>query len=103
MGEDDEPRDRAAGATPPRARQVTDEPTFTRAALAACDGSVPGRKVLVAYDGVVYDVTGSYPWHGGRHWGCARAGRDQSGLMANAPHGREMLARVKRVGRLVDG
>ncbi len=79
-----------------------EERVFTRASLAEYDGTVPGRPVLVAYDGSVYDVTGSYPWHGGVHWACARAGRDQSGLMENAPHGTEMLARVKRVGRLAE-
>jgi predicted heme/steroid binding protein len=51
----------------------------------------------------MYDVTGSFPWHGGGHWACARAGCDETGKMAKAPRGPEMLKRVRRVGRLVDG
>lgn len=76
--------------------------SFTRAELAAFDGSVEGRPILVAYDGWVYDVTDSFPWRKGWHWACARAGRDETAKMAGAPHGPEMLRRVRRVGRLVD-
>ena len=75
---------------------------FTRKMLADYDGSVPGRPVLVAHDGRVYDVTGRTPWYGGRHWACARAGRDETGKMNPAVHGREMLARVPCVGVLAD-
>jgi len=85
--------DRKAGAPPRR---------FTRATLAEFDGKVAGRPVLVAFEGKVYDVTGSYPWHGGWHWGCALAGRDESGKMDETVHGREMLARVTCVGELVE-
>jgi len=74
---------------------------FTPERLAEFSGVVPGRPVLVAYAGSVYDVTGSYPWYGGRHWACARAGRDETGKFARAPHGTEVFARVPRVGVLV--
>ncbi len=75
---------------------------FTRADLAKFDGSVEGRPILVACGGWVYDVTGSSPWHKGRHWACAHAGRDETRKLSKAPHGPEMLARVPRVGRMID-
>lgn len=75
---------------------------FTRKELARYDGSVPGRPVLVAFEGRVYDVTESFPWRRGIHWACARAGEDATGKMARAPHDRGMLRRVPCVGRLAD-
>lgn len=41
---------------------------FTRAKLAAYNGKTPGRLMLIAYKGKVYDVNRSYPWAGGVHW-----------------------------------
>ena len=40
---------------------------FTRAELAAYNGKTPGRRMLIAYKGKVYDVTCSYPWAVGVH------------------------------------
>ena len=74
---------------------------FTQESLAGFGGTVPGRRILVAHAGWVYDVTRSFPWYGGRHWACARAGRDETAKFAGAPHGTEVLARVRRVGVLV--
>lgn len=73
---------------------------YTREELAACDGSDPGRPVLIAYQGKVYDVTGSFPWAQGRHWGGLRAGRDLTGQLKESIHGEEMLERVPWVGVL---
>lgn len=76
--------------------------TYTGAELAAYDGSEPARPVLIAYQGKVYDVTRSFPWAKGSHWGDVRAGQDLTGQLKESIHGEEMLARVPCVGVLVD-
>jgi predicted heme/steroid binding protein len=76
--------------------------TYTRAELAAHDGSDAARPVLIAYQGKVYDVTKSFPWAKGSHWGEVRAGEDLTGRLKESIHGEEMLARVPCVGVLVD-
>jgi predicted heme/steroid binding protein/uncharacterized membrane protein len=55
---------------------------------------------LVAVDGYVYDVSASKLWKGGLHMKRHHAGRDLSGDIAAAPHGREVLEKVRRVGTL---
>jgi predicted heme/steroid binding protein len=64
--------------------------------------SDPALSVLVAYQGKVHDVTASFPWAKGVHWGDNRAGRDLTGRMKLSIHGEEMLLRVPCVGELVD-
>jgi predicted heme/steroid binding protein len=73
---------------------------FTRAELARHDGSDPALPVLIAYAGKVYDVTGSFPWARGIHWGDIRAGQDLTGRLKESIHGEEMLERVPCVGVL---
>jgi len=75
---------------------------YTRAELARHDGCDPGLATLVAYKGKVYDVTASFPWAKGVHWGDHRAGRDLTGRMKESIHGEEMLLRVPCIGELVD-
>jgi predicted heme/steroid binding protein len=72
---------------------------YSRAELAEHDGSDPARPVLIAYQGKVYDVTRSFPWAQGRHWGL-RAGEDLTGRLKDSIHGEEMLQRVPCVGVL---
>jgi predicted heme/steroid binding protein len=79
------------------------ERRFTLADLKSCDGSDPALPALIAHAGRVYDVSRSYPWARGRHWGDHRAGQDQTGQMDPRIHGAEMLARVPCVGVLEDG
>lgn len=75
---------------------------YTLAQLACCDGSDPDMPVLIAYKGKVYDVTASYPWAKGSHWGQLRAGQDHTGHLKESIHGEEMLSRVPCVGLLVE-
>jgi predicted heme/steroid binding protein len=75
---------------------------YTRAELARHGGDDPGVPTLIAYGGKVYDVTASFPWAKGRHWGDLRAGRDLTGELKRSIHGEEMLARVPCVGVLED-
>jgi predicted heme/steroid binding protein len=73
---------------------------YTRAALARYNGADPALPVLIAYKGKVYDVTASFPWARGSHWGDLRAGEDLTGKLMESIHGEEMLARVPCVGVL---
>jgi predicted heme/steroid binding protein len=73
---------------------------FSRAQLASHDGSDPDRPVLIAHKGKVYDVTASYPWAEGTHWGIHRAGQDLTGYLKPSIHGEEMLLRVPCIGIL---
>ena len=60
------------------------------------------RKSLVAVDGSIYDVTSRNLWRRGIHPGGHRAGHDLTGDFAKAPHGKEVLERVVRVGRVTE-
>lgn len=61
-----------------------------------------GRPAYIIYRGEVYDVTGSNKWEKGRHYGNHRAGTDLSIEMEWAPHGDQVLDRVKHVGKAVE-
>jgi len=73
---------------------------FTLKELKQYDGR-DGRPAYMAYKGKVYDVTESFLWIGGDHQGQHEAGKDMTNEMKYAPHGEEMLERVKLVGVLV--
>ena len=59
-----------------------------------------GAKVYVAWEGKVYDVTGSRLWAGGVHMGRHHAGRDLTTDIGAAPHSPDVLARYPQVGVL---
>ncbi len=75
---------------------------FREQELARFDGQ-DGRPAYVAYEGKVYDVTGSFLWRGGRHQAMHGAGADLTGAMPLAPHGPEFLKRFPVVGMLKGG
>lgn len=75
---------------------------YTHAEVAAFDGRNGSRPVLIAYEGRVYDVSDSFPWRFGFHWGCAYGGQELTGMLELAPHGPELLERVPCVGILAD-
>ncbi len=70
--------------------------------LASCDGR-DGRRVWVAVEGKVYDVSQSKLWATGMHMKRHAAGLDLSTELNAAPHGKEVFSRevVKEVGTLV--
>ncbi len=73
---------------------------FTLATLAGFNGTDPAKPVLIAYRGLVYDVSDRFMWMNGRHF-WLRAGCDLTADMREAPHGEEMLADVPCVGVLL--
>jgi len=73
---------------------------YSLAELERHNGADPSLPVLIAYMGKVYDVTASYQWAKGSHWGEHRAGQNLSGCLNEAVHGEEMLSRVPCVGAL---
>jgi predicted heme/steroid binding protein len=76
------------------------ERKFTLEELKNYDGK-DGRPAYIAYKGKVYDVTDDFLWEGGDHQGEHAAGRDLTEEMALAPHGDDVVERVKLVGVLV--
>jgi predicted heme/steroid binding protein len=70
--------------------------------LVLCDGK-EGRPALFAYDGTIYDAGDSKFWRQGVHMGRHKAGGDLTGVLAQAPHGAELMARLPAVGRVVTG
>ncbi|MFH1529609.1 MAG: DUF2231 domain-containing protein [Pseudomonadota bacterium] len=77
------------------------ERIFTREELADFDGR-DGHPAYVAVDGVVYDASGSALWRGGSHVRAHSAGADLSREITMAPHPKERLERLVRVGVVRD-
>lgn len=73
-------------------------PVFSRAQLALRNGQ-DREEIWIAYQGIIYDVTGSRLWRNGRHyehW----AGQDLTAELSAAPHGEIVFSRYPAVGRL---
>ncbi len=60
-----------------------------------------GKPAYVAYKGKVYDFSSSGLWSGGEHMDMHHAGEGITEELPLAPHGEEVLERVKLVGTLV--
>jgi len=72
--------------------------SFTMEELSKFNGK-NGNPAYVAYKGKVYDVTGSDQWLEGDHLG-HEAGQDLTMAMDIAPHGEEVMEKMKQVGVL---
>lgn len=70
--------------------------------LWSADG-LRGRPKLVAYQGVVYDVSECPKWRGDLHEGLHFPAQDLTDQLPAAPHAEEVFARpcVKRIGPLI--
>lgn len=71
----------------------------TRGNLNNFDGA-EGRPAYLAYDNRIYDVSASGKWKNGRHFGKHSAGTDLTEAIKGAPHGTEVLEKVRLVGEL---
>ncbi|MGQ9616392.1 MAG: cytochrome b5 domain-containing protein [Spirochaetota bacterium] len=74
---------------------------FTKEELAYYNGK-DGKPAYIAYKGKVYDVTESFLWMGGRHQVLHEAGNDLTEALDTAPHGEDLLKRVRYIGFLKD-
>jgi predicted heme/steroid binding protein len=74
---------------------------FTRKELATYHGG-NGAPAYIAYDGKVYDVSGSFLWRNGRHQVLHYAGIDLTDDLDEAPHGADLLERCPIVGTLAE-
>ena len=69
--------------------------------LAFFDGQ-EGRRAYFAYQGQVFDATGSKLWRSGTHMARHQAGSDLTAVLSQAPHGEDRVLRLPVVGTLVD-
>lgn len=60
-----------------------------------------GVPAYIAYQGKIYDVSGSFLWKNGKHQVLHQAGEDLTDALKDAPHGQDMLERVPLVGLLI--
>ena len=75
------------------------ERQFTIAELSQYNGK-SGAPALIAYHGLVYDVSASFLWQNGSHWVLHGAGADLTDELVDAPHSAELLKRFPVVGIL---
>ncbi len=73
--------------------------TYTAEELKQFDGK-EGRRSLVAFKGLVYDVTDSKLWRNGVHVRKHHAGHDLTAEMGPAPHEADVMDSFEIVGRL---
>ena len=59
-----------------------------------------GRPAYFAFQGKIYDVSGSPFWKEGRHMGKHPAGQDLTEMIKTAPHGEEKILEMPEVGEL---
>ena len=78
---------------------MVEEQRFTMDDLSKFNGK-NGKPAYLAFKGKVYDVTSSSQWTDGDHLG-HEAGQDLTMAMDIAPHGEEVIAKMKIVGVLV--
>jgi predicted heme/steroid binding protein len=60
-----------------------------------------GNPAYFAYRGEVFDVSASRLWRNGVHAGRHHAGGDLTEMLSQAPHGKEKVLAMPRVGRLL--
>lgn len=68
--------------------------------LLACDGK-EGRPAFFAFQGRIYDATGSRLWKQGLHMGRHNAGQELTEALKLAPHGSDKIAALPDVGALL--
>lgn len=74
---------------------------FTRSELENFGGR-DGGPIYIAFEGKVYDVSGSFFWEGGDHQGEHSAGYDLTGELMDAPHDESMITGFPVVGEMED-
>ena len=72
---------------------------YTADELRNFDGA-KGHPVYVAFNNKIYDVSKSSFWKDGKHFGKHSAGTDLTGMLDQAPHGKEKLHGLDQIGIL---
>lgn len=72
---------------------------FSKGELAQNNGR-DGNPSYVAYNGKVYDVSGSFHWKDGKHQVLHLAGTDLTNAMEHAPHNTDLLEKFPVIGIL---
>jgi predicted heme/steroid binding protein/uncharacterized membrane protein len=75
---------------------------FTSEELTSFNGK-GGKPVYIAFQGKIYDVSGSRLWSSGLHMNRHPSGKDLTGEISAAPHGLEVFERYPQVGILKKG
>jgi predicted heme/steroid binding protein len=73
---------------------------YSRSQLALRNGQ-DRKEIWIAYNGTIYDVTGSRLWRDGKHyehW----AGQDLTDELKDAPHTEKVFGKFSVIGKLVD-
>ncbi len=76
--------------------------TITRENLSRFDGA-EGRPAYFVHAGQLYDASQSPKWKAGRHFGKHTAGADLTEALKGAPHGVEVLERIRHLGPMATG
>jgi predicted heme/steroid binding protein/uncharacterized membrane protein len=79
---------------------MDDNGACTLDALCQFDGK-DGRPAYVAYNGLIYDVTGRSLWKNGSHMSKHAAGNDLTNLLKTAPHGEDKILAMPLAGKLL--
>ena len=74
--------------------------SLTISDLAMYDGK-NGNKAYIAVDSVIYDVSNSKSWKNGEHKMGTKAGLDHSERIMKSPHGKNVIKKLKVVGKLI--
>ncbi len=79
---------------------MDDNGACTLDGLCRFDGK-DGRPAYIAYNGLIYDMTGSRLWKNGSHMMKHAAGSDLTDLLRTAPHGEDKVLAMPLAGRLL--
>lgn len=79
----------------PKAKET--QKVFDKEELSKYNGQ-NGMPAYIAFEGMVYDVTGAKAWEGGKHRGIS-AGQDITQIIKSASHGTSVIDNLEEVGK----
>lgn len=86
--------------SPPLRKKQLNMRRFTRDELRQYNGR-DGAPAFIAYQGKIYDVSGSWHWQDGQHQVIHAAGCDLTDALETAPHDADLLDKFPLVGVLI--
>ncbi len=73
---------------------------FTTEELKKYNG-VQKKEVYIAFQGIIYDLSGSFLWKNGKHQVSILAGLDLTKEIKKAPHNKDLLEGFPKIGILI--